>query len=185
MATGTRFAAPIRKPLLHLVEEVSVMWVREICDEKMGLGKSQGGCGRGIPPFKKRRVGHPANLKAVNKGERFDVGVSDSSSLGFATSTVMTVSGFVQVDETDLGTVQKDSLYMKSVASLSVLELGLWRAGLPAISNGLTSLSIEAQPLIDELPLTYQAFALGGGLNCIVWSAIAAGAAKTLENAPL
>jgi hypothetical protein len=32
---------------------VSVMWVPEICDEKMGWGKPQGGCGCGIPPFQK------------------------------------------------------------------------------------------------------------------------------------
>jgi len=29
-------AAPIREPLLHLADGVSVMGVREICDEKMG-----------------------------------------------------------------------------------------------------------------------------------------------------
>ena len=30
---GTRFAAPIREPLSHLAEGMSVMGVREICDD--------------------------------------------------------------------------------------------------------------------------------------------------------
>lgn len=59
-------------------------------------------------------------------------------------SLVTTVPGYVGIEKTDLASVQRDSLFMKSWASLSALELPLWRAGMAAlaseISTGLQSL---------------------------------------------
>jgi hypothetical protein len=125
-----------------------------------------------------------ANLKGVNEGERIDVGIFDRSNM--VKSLITTVPGFVQIDKTDLGSVQRDSLYMKSWASLSALELPLWRAGIPAlateISTGLQSLFPPSA--FSTLGVPYSVFG-EGQLNCITFSLAAVGLAKVFEKAPI
>jgi hypothetical protein len=53
---GTRFAAPIREPWLHLVEGMSVMGVREICDD----------CGSQRPRPSGAWTGHPSPASKYN-----------------------------------------------------------------------------------------------------------------------
>jgi RHS repeat-associated protein len=161
-----------------------------------GLGNFGGG-GKfaGIPFVPVPHAYVYANLRGVNKGERFDVGVYSVgpskflNEVNMAKSLITTVPGFVQVDETNLASVQGDSLYMKSWASLSALELPLWRAGIPAlaseISTGLQSLFPPSSfSSLGLLNIPYSVFG-EGQLNCITFSLSAVGAAKALENAPI
>src|SRR5579859_3592771 len=129
------------------------------------------------------------NIRGINKGERFDVGVYDTSSTNVLTSLITTVPGFIQIDETDLSSVRQTSLFMKSWTSLSALEFPLWRAGIPALASeletGLQSLFPPTLPPgLSAFDIPYSV--LGEGqINCLTFSVAAILAAKALEKAPI
>ena len=129
------------------------------------------------------------NIRGINKGERIDVGINDPSSVNVLRSVITTVPGFVQITKTDLAEVQGDSLFMRSWASLSALELPLWRAGIPALASeletGLQSLFPPTLPPgLSSFGIPYSV--LGEGqINCITFSIAAIVAAKALEKAPI
>ena len=129
------------------------------------------------------------NIRGTNQGERIDVGIDNPASSNVLRSFVTTVPGFVQIQRTNLTLVREDSLFMKSWASLSALELPLWRAGIPAlaseISTGLQSLSPPSA--FSDLGIVGVPYSvLGEGqLNCITFSLAAVAAAKVLEKAPI
>jgi hypothetical protein len=129
------------------------------------------------------------NIRGINKGERFDVGVYDTSSTNVLRSLITTVPGLIQIDETDLSSVRQTSLFMKSWASLSALEFPLWRAGIPALASeletGLQSLFPPTLPPgLSSFDIPYSV--LGEGqVNCLTFSVAAILAAKALEKAPI
>jgi hypothetical protein len=96
---------------------------------------------------------------------------------------VTTVPGVIQVTPATLGEVEADSIKVFKSASLSTLEYGIWRAGLPGVASGTNSLTVALDAVIDELPIQYQALAQGG-INCITFTFGAIAVAEGLENAP-
>ena len=129
-----------------------------------------------------------ANIKLANEGERFDVGLQQGyySTANMLMSLITTIPGVVQVSNTSLGAVQKESLFMKQVASLSTLELSIWRAGLPAVATRITTgiQTLFSPAFSSQFPVPYQVFG-PGALNCITFSIAAGATAKALENAPI
>ena len=117
----------------------------------------------------------------AGESERFDVALGEGVSLGKA--LVTTVPGVIQVTPATLGEVEADSIKVFKSASLSTLEYGIWRAGLPGVASGTNSLTVALDAVIDELPIQYQALAQGG-INCITFTFGAIAVAEGLENAP-
>ena len=154
-----------------------------------GLGNFGGG-GKfaGIPFLPIPHAYVYANLKGVNEGERFDVGLEPEAYTtgNLLKSLITTVPGVVNISKTSLAQVQSDSLFVKNWASLSALELPLWRAGMPAlateISTGLQSLFPPSS--FSGLGIPYSVFG-EGQFNCITFSLSAVGLAKTFEKAPI
>lgn len=154
-----------------------------------GLGELGGG-GKfaGIPFLPIPHAYIYANLKLANEGERFDIGLQDEfhTTGNLLKSLITTIPGVMTASKTSLGAVEKDSLFMRQVASLSVLELGIWRAGLPGIANQITTgvQSLFSATFSSTFSVPYQVFGVGA-LNCITFSIAAAAVAKGLENAPI
>jgi RHS repeat-associated protein len=117
------------------------------------------------------------------ESERFDVALDEEEGATFGAAMITTVPGFISIQPATLAEVRADSIFLTNSASLSVMEYGMWRAGLPAIASGTGSIMVGLDTIIDDLPIEYQAFARGG-INCITFSLAASGAAKTLQSAP-
>jgi RHS repeat-associated protein len=155
-----------------------------------GLG-SFGGGGKfaGIPFFPIPHAYVYANIRALNEGERFDVGLAPEvySTSTLLKSVITTVPGVVNIDKTNLAAVKENSLFMRSWASLSFLELGLWRAGLPALASEITTglQSLFPPSSFSGLDLLPYSVLGEGSFNCITFSLAAVGAAKALEKAPI
>ena len=146
-----------------------------------GLGNFGGG-GKlfGIIP-----IPHAYIFADVTGGQsaRYDVALDEEEGATISSAMVGTVPGYIQVTPANLAEVRADSLLLTQTASLSILEYGTWRAGLPAVALATTSITSALNGAIDGLPIEYQAFALGG-TNCIAFSLAASALAKTLQSAP-
>jgi hypothetical protein len=85
-AGSTVACCPIREPLLHLADGVSVMGVREICDEKMGWMVG-GGC---VESFAEVESAHSFAKCANEWGTRHRAGVGTGEMRGEPTEGRLT-----------------------------------------------------------------------------------------------